>query len=106
MRKDGKQQHCINIFIFERQPRCIRPGKSTVKGKEKEHKMQHVASQNMEPNTEPNFRYSTVYYFKGRVYCGRSKGKTRKTEFKKSEATQSCNISNFMFLSSSKIRHR
>ena len=95
MRKDGKQQHCINIFIFERQRRCIRPGKSTVKGKEKEHKMQHVASV-----------CSTVYYFKGRVYCGRSKGKTRKTEFKKSEATQSRNISNFMFLSSSKIRHR
>ena len=51
MTKDGKQQRCINIFIFERQRRCIRLGKSTVKGKEKEHKMQHVASQNMEPIT-------------------------------------------------------
>ena len=96
MRKDEKQQHCINIFIFERQRRCIRPRESIVKGKDKEHKMQHVASQNMEPNTEPNLRYSTVYYFKGRVYCGRSKVKREKTELKKSQATQSCNISNFI----------
>ena len=80
MRKDGKQQHCINRSIFERQRRCIRPGKSTVKGKEKEHKMQHVTSQNMEPNTEPNLRYSTVYYLKGRVYCGRSQWKRETKE--------------------------
>ena len=81
MRKDGKQQHCINIFVFERQRRCIKPGKSTVKGKENGHKVQHVASQNMEPNTEPNLRYSTVHYLKGRVYCGRSQWKREKTEF-------------------------
>ena len=80
MRKDGKQQHCINTFIFERQRRCIRPGKSTVKGKEKEHKMQHVASQNMEPNTEPNLRYSAVCYLNERVYCGRCQWKRETKE--------------------------
>ena len=80
MRKDGKQQRCINIFIFEKQRRCIRLGKSTVKGKEKEHKMQYVASQNMEPITGPNLRYSTVYYLKGRVYCGRSQWKRETKE--------------------------
>ena len=44
----------------------------------------------MEHNTEPNLRYSTVYYLKRRVYCGRSQWKKEKTELKKSEATQSC----------------
>ena len=45
--------------------------------------MQHVASQNIEPNTEPNLRYSTVYFLKERVYCGSSQWKKKIAELKK-----------------------
>ena len=38
--------------------------------------MQHVALQNIEPNTEPNLRYSTVYFIKGKK-CGRSQWKRK-----------------------------
>ena len=83
--KDGKQQHRINIFIFQRQQRYIRSGKSTVKEIQKKHKMQHVASQNLDPNTEPNLRYSTVYFLKGRVYFGRSQWKRKNEELIKAK---------------------
>ena len=73
------------IFIFQRQQRYIRPGKSTVKGIEKKHKMQHVASKNIEPDTELNLRYSAVYFFKGRVYCGRSQWKRTTAELIKAK---------------------
>ena len=86
-RKNGKQQHHINIFVFQRQRRYIRSGKSTVK-------MQYVVWQNIEPNTKPNLRYCTVYFFRGRVYCGRSQWKRKNAKL--SEAKQSYNISNFI----------
>ena len=89
-RKDGKQQHRISIFIFQRQRRHLRSGKSTVKEKEKKHKMQHVALQSIETNTEYNLRYSTVYFLKGGVYCGRIQWKRKNVEL--NEATQSYNI--------------
>ena len=47
--------------------------------------MQHVASQNIEPNTEPNLRYSTVYFLKGRVYCERSQWKRKNAELIKAK---------------------
>ena len=86
-RKNGKQQHHINIFVFQRQQRYVRSGKSTVK-------MQYFVWQNIEPNAKSNLRYCTVYFFRGRVYCGRSQWK--KKNAKLSEAKQSYNISNFI----------
>ena len=93
-RKDGKQQHHIHIFVFQRQRRYIRSGKSTVKGEKKKHKMQHIVLQNIEPSTKPNLRYCTVYVFRGRVYCGRSQWKRKNAKL--SEAKQSYHISNFI----------
>ena len=52
--------------------------------------MQHVALQSIETNTEYNLRYSTVYFLKGGVYCGRIQWKRKNVEL--SEATQSYNI--------------
>ena len=52
--------------------------------------MQHVALQSRETNTEHNLRYSTVYFLKGEVYCGRSQWKRKNAEL--NEATQSYNI--------------
>ena len=47
--------------------------------------MLHVASQNIEPNTEPNLRYSTVYFLKGRVYCERSQWQRKNAELIKAK---------------------
>ena len=45
--------------------------------------MQHVATQNIEPNTEPNLRYSIVYFLSERVYCGSSQWKKKNAELEK-----------------------
>ena len=47
--------------------------------------MQHVASQNIESNIEPNLRYSIVYFLKGKVYCGRSQWKRKNSELIKAK---------------------
>ena len=51
--------------------------------------MQHVASQNIEPNTEPNLGYSTVYFLKGRFNCGSSQWKRKNVELRKAKL---CNL--------------
>ena len=60
------------ISFFKDNEEILRSGKST-KGKEKNHKI----------STETNLRYSTVYFLKGRVYCGRSQWKRKNAELKK-----------------------
>ena len=47
--------------------------------------MQHIASQNIEPKTEPNLRYSTVYFPKKSM-------EQEDCRIKKDNAAQSYNI--------------
>ena len=60
--------------------------------------MQHVTSQNIEPNIELNLRYSTVHFPKKLM-------EQEECRIRKSNATQSY-ISNFMLLNNLKTRNR
>ena len=102
-RKDRKQQHSINIFIFQRQRIYLRSGKSTVKGKGKDHKSSILLQELCFAIAKPNFRYCTVYYLQGRNYWGKSRWKKKNAELKKTKLSNIIIFQIHIFLSNSKI---